>query len=398
MAFAFSRQRLDVSSKTRSNLFNWRGQFTPEFVEYLLEHFSTSGSTVVDPFSGSGTVLSEASKRDVSAVGFEINPSAYAMSKFWTLSKLRHDERQDLVEEVEGALTTTLHAAGSLPVYVDHPDYRVAFASLLQVGKDLFPQLGRYERILLANLLFLSERDKRSYLRDSLMKSFRSVSEALLSLPSNQGIDAFLDDARNIGNRIPSKADLILTSPPYINVFNYHQNYRAIVEQLGFDILTVANSEFGSNRKNRGNRFRTVVQYALDIEEAAISMWHALKSDGYLIMVLGRESNVRGVPFFNGKIVREILNGTGGFKELDILERQFVNKFGKTIKEDILVFSRQDTGTMRKIGRSIAKQHLEKALSYATKEVRGDVENALLQSSFILPSPIFSSQEVMKDA
>lgn len=28
----FNRQKLDVVNKTRSNLFGWRGQFTPEFV------------------------------------------------------------------------------------------------------------------------------------------------------------------------------------------------------------------------------------------------------------------------------------------------------------------------------------------------------------------------------
>jgi len=27
------RQKLDVVNKTRSNIFGWRGQFTPEFVE-----------------------------------------------------------------------------------------------------------------------------------------------------------------------------------------------------------------------------------------------------------------------------------------------------------------------------------------------------------------------------
>jgi hypothetical protein len=31
------RRRLDLANKTRSNIFEWRGQFTPEFVEYLLD-------------------------------------------------------------------------------------------------------------------------------------------------------------------------------------------------------------------------------------------------------------------------------------------------------------------------------------------------------------------------
>ena len=47
-------------------------------------------------------------------------------------------------------------------------------------------------------------------------------------------------------------ADLVLTSPPYINVHNYNQKYRRSVEALEWDILAVARSEIGSNRQNRG--------------------------------------------------------------------------------------------------------------------------------------------------
>jgi hypothetical protein len=66
---------------------------------------------------------------------------------------------------------------------------------------------------------------------------------------------------------------------------------------MGWDLLRVAPSEIGSNRKNRGNRFRTVVQYCLDMEQALISFWHSLKSDGLMILVVGRESNVRKLLF-----------------------------------------------------------------------------------------------------
>jgi DNA modification methylase len=69
-----NREKLDVKIKQRSNLFNWRGQFTPELVEYLLDEFSIRGDVILDPFSGSGTVLQEALKKDLSVYGFEINP------------------------------------------------------------------------------------------------------------------------------------------------------------------------------------------------------------------------------------------------------------------------------------------------------------------------------------
>ena len=36
------RQKLDVTNKTRSNIFGWRGQFTPEFVRQGAESFAES--------------------------------------------------------------------------------------------------------------------------------------------------------------------------------------------------------------------------------------------------------------------------------------------------------------------------------------------------------------------
>ena len=75
-----SQNKLDVLTKKRSNLFNWRGQFTPEFVEYILQTFTQKGDFVLDPFSGSGTVLQEAARLDLQATGIEINPAAYAMT------------------------------------------------------------------------------------------------------------------------------------------------------------------------------------------------------------------------------------------------------------------------------------------------------------------------------
>jgi len=53
------RQTLDVVTKTQSNpaLRDWCGQFTPEFVAYLLDEANEATGLVVDPFCGSSMVL-----------------------------------------------------------------------------------------------------------------------------------------------------------------------------------------------------------------------------------------------------------------------------------------------------------------------------------------------------
>ena len=184
--------------------------------------------------------------------------------------------------------------------------------------------------------------------------------------------------------------DLILTSPPYINVFNYHQNYRAVTESFDYNILKVAHSEFGSNRKNRGNRLLTVIQYCIDMEESLISFWNSLKERGNIVMVVGRESNVRKTPFYNGEIVLELINELNCFEIIDKSERAFVNKFGKRIVEDILVVEKKiNVYPKTNIAKTVAKKHLVKTQSIAPKEVENDFIDAINKIEKVVASPIF---------
>jgi DNA modification methylase len=390
------QDRLDVTQKRRSNLFNWRGQFTPEFVEYMLDEFTNKEDFIIDPFSGSGTVLQEALLKERAVQGFEINPSAYAMSKFFTFANDDLNSRWYLISQLEYKINALIQPLNGQRVYIETPDYRTSFEHLLNIGRELIPLLDKKEKILWLNILFLSERDKKMTVKNSILKSFTYIKTALLKLPfSAQSIQAHLKDARVVGEVNQNNTDLILTSPPYINVFNYHQNYRALVELFNFDILKVANSEFGSNRKNRGNRFKTVIQYCLDMEQSVHSFWNALKYDGKLILVLGRESNVRNTAFYNGQIVSDIIKQTNGFEEISTLERKFTNKFGIDIKEDILIFRKTNEMSDIQNARNIAVKHLEKSLPNLGGEIKFDVEDALKSINDIAPSPIFNSNQIL---
>lgn len=391
------QDKLNVTHKKRSNLFNWRGQFTPQFVEYILTAFAQKGDLVVDPFSGSGTVLQEAARFDLSAIGFEINPAAYAMSKFFTFCNIPYVERFDYCNSFESKLHFYLSQLNGQRVYNENDDYRLAYSNLLKFAETFHQTLtNKKEEILLLNLLFLSERDKGLFLKESIQKSLQYLRNAMLGLPyTEQTINAYLKDSRCVGDDLERKVDLIFTSPPYINVFNYHQNFRAIVEVFQFDILKVAHSEFGSNRKNRGNRFKTVIQYCLDMELAIRNFWVALKPNAKLILVLGRESNVRGTPFYNGRMVIEILESCNGFSHVNTLERQFTNKFGNEIKEDIIIATKSTELSNALFGRSIAHKHLAQSLGTSQSDVHTDIKDAILTIENIMPSPYFNYQQII---
>jgi hypothetical protein len=79
---------LNIEEKNRTNLFAWRGQFSPQLIECLLAAYCPPNGVVIDPFAGSGTVLLESASMRLSAYGFEVNPSAWIFSKVYELTIL----------------------------------------------------------------------------------------------------------------------------------------------------------------------------------------------------------------------------------------------------------------------------------------------------------------------
>ncbi|ADC62546.1 DNA methyltransferase [Allochromatium vinosum] len=384
------QERLDVTNKSRSNIFNWRGQFTPQFVDYILEEFATNASAVIDPFCGSGTVLLEAASRNIAGFGIELNPAAYAMAKFSTLALLDLRQRLELSRQIESHINSTVRTFGGLPLWNESSDYRAKAANLLNFARTLLDKSETKKQTLLSTLLlFEAESTRCGDLLPVIRRSHQKLTEQLVGLPRLAvSPQIFLCDARLAAKVVPVECDFLLTSPPYINVFNYHQNHRAIVELLGFDILSVARCEIGSNRKNRGNRFRTVVQYCLEMERALTAFNQILKNSGYAIMILGRESNVRGVPFKNGELVYRIATEGGLFALESQHERSFTNRFGTNIVEDILVFRKAETATASNVARTIAGDALQEGLRVAEKKVVRDIEDAINNLDQIPESPI----------
>ena len=395
LKYELSQDKLDVINKTRSNLFDWRGQFTPELIEYLLSVFSKKGDVVADPFSGSGTVLLESIRCGYDVFGFEINPSAFYMSKFYEYCKLNNQARETLIDELRQLLGAKIKSLDSAKmVYTKDDDYRVAYKELLEFARYCNSVIPEHLMPFVMNALFMSEKDKKLSLKSSLVKNINALKDLLYSLPETTNIiEANWSDARNISNKYHNKVDVIITSPPYINVFNYHQNYRGIVECFDFNLLHVANSEIGSNRKNRQNRFKTVVQYAIDMGHVLQSCACSLKNGGVMIWIVGRCSNVRKVAFYNSRIISDLVNIIPGLELEQVSQRQFGNRFGEKIIEDILIIKKtSDVGEIQLSNtfEAIGLSHLEKALPNVEDKDKPDIQILINKENVVIESPILN--------
>lgn len=390
----YSSDKLNVIQKTRSNPFSWRGQFTPELIEYFLDTHASPSSLIADPFSGSGTVLLESLERQLDVIGCEVNPAAYAMSKFFEIGATTITGKKSLCEKLDNTISK-LDLEVNKPIYQKEKsfNYREAYENLINFSKlVIHTHNSKHQLILILNILFKMEGYKKLTVGQAWHKAYNEVYSFLCSLPeSPSSVSALLLDARNLHKHIDRKVDLIITSPPYINVFNYHQNHRIIMELLDYDILSVAHSEFGSNRKNRGNRFLTVIQYCIDMAQALSSMRKSISDNGKVILIIGRESNVKKTPFYNGMIIKDLCCETNLFSITNMSERFFRNRFGTTIYEDILTLEPRDiNNNTDKHARTVAISHLQDAIKRVHPESQLDLEKALESVDSISPSPEYN--------
>lgn len=362
------RRSLDVLDRTRTSVMPWRGQFSPQLVTHLLK--AVSPGIVLDPFCGSGTVLYESARADRSAIGIDINPAAAILASFSSFCKLDEQERHAKKDEIVKRVNQRI---------LNWPRQTIDLNFCKEIGEDL---LGKC-------FLLHMFGDKKEVDTARATSALRTFTSKMDELPSSQiELSVQVGDAR-FTNLAANSIDAVVTSPPYINVFNYHQNYRPVVEALGLSPLVAARAEIGANRKHRQNRFMTVIQYCIDMEAVFEELSRVMRDQSLATFVVGRSSKVKGVPFKNAILISAIAELSGLFSLESRRERAFLNRFGETIFEDVLVFKRlggqiDSPGTT---GRLIGSHALLDAMKLADDKIKTELEEAYERRDGIERSP-----------
>lgn len=380
---------LNIDAKSRSSLFPWRGQFSPQLVEALFRAYAAPGMTVLDSFMGSGTVLVEAARLNLQAWGYEINPAGYLLARVYELCNLPGAARQDLLERAEAALRRMYPNAFELPLFrsgQDHyyPNLAAWFRSIPHPQTQMLIEAFI---ILLGN-----ELDNHS----RYVEKWSTIRKIVMELPfSTYPVQALVGDARAL-TLPPDSVDFVLTSPPYINVFNYHHNSRAAIELLGWQPLVIARSEIGSNRKFRQNRFLTVIQYCIDMSLALAELHRVCKHDARILLIVGRESNVHKTAFMNSQIVSSLATNIVGLQLILKQERGYLNRFGQRIYEDILHFVPTSVcaDSMAKIveqARDFGTQILLETSEYTPSDRQHYLQDAIACADMVTASPILTA-------
>ncbi len=324
----------------------------------------------------------EAGAFSLEAYGIEINPAAWILSK--TYEFINKPDRQNIINHIR-----------------EHIDEEFPYKILIDTDKGIDNLEAKVDRIknllnedtekLFNALVILLDVANHKITNNLVQSKLFELVQSVENLPcSEKNIKAYLSDCRCIPLE-DNKIDFVITSPPYINVFNYHQNYRKSAEILGWDLLRIAKSEIGANRANRVNRFYTVVQYCLDIAETLKEISRVSKKDARIVFVVGYESKVLGVPFYNADIIENIGIKSGMYTKVLRQKREFKNKFGKIIREDLINFCNLKIECTEEIiddiAREIALEVLKAGINSVPQKNLEYLENAIEKVAIIKSTP-----------
>lgn len=300
---------LEVPERERTKhvhrLHPYLGKFIPQLVGYFLSRYLEPGQTVLDPFSGSGTTLVEASERGIDSIGIEISEFNVMISKV----KLADYSLPALEREVIDITSRTAKFSAREFAHVDGA----------RLGRDPGEERGYLERWFaprsLREMLYfrrlIPEYEHQDLLKVLLSRTARScrlVHHYDLATPKEPVRGPYLcykhmgktcgpvttivprlkfysaDTVRRIGEfqrvRKPAaslviegdsrtvklgdeRVDGIFTSPPYVGQIDYHEQHRYAYELFGIerrDGLEIGPRTKGKGERARGDYARSMVQ------------------------------------------------------------------------------------------------------------------------------------------
>ena len=224
------------------SFFKYPARFIPEIPNWAIRNFTEEGDKVLDCFAGSGTSLVEASIMGRDPYGIDTDP----LSNLLCRVKTRHiskKEGQDLFQILEKILNTRSKPLIPELVNLDHwfTNTNIKKLGEIKANINLFCSGNtKYREFLLvafasiirecsnADLQSPKPYVSRSYPRKAAdpSKAFYKKVLSLLEVFNKprfltksakiSGTDALKDD-----KKLHNKFDLVVSSPPYINAFDY---------------------------------------------------------------------------------------------------------------------------------------------------------------------------------
>jgi DNA methylase len=330
---------------------SYHGMFPAKVAHYFIQRYSRPGDVVFDPFSGRGTVPLQARAEGRVAICNDLNPLAYVLSRAkidpppWDgvqdfLTGLEKDYKRSRAGEPDApadirmlyhpnTLRQICYVRGRLlskPITAWSSDELMISGALAGImhGSHRRDGTSQYLSISMPNTFSMSPTYVQNYIRENgLVKLDQDVFECLrdklarLYLDDITGLPGrahHLDATSLLNNRSMKarKVDLIVTSPPYLQVVNYGTANWIRLWLMGLDEV---GRESGAGRKKLDevlDHRHTYTSYKQFLCRILQSVRGVLKPHGVAVFVIGDVADPGKDPLpLAAKIWQDVGSKTG---------------------------------------------------------------------------------------
>jgi SAM-dependent methyltransferase len=323
------------------------GKYIPQMVEIFLRKFKPK--RVYDPFCGCGTTLVEANALGIESVGCDVSQFNCIVTRakiaHYDLPKMEYELREALSRLDMGFSPGLFHKASQVEIestYLKewfHPDALralLAYRALIpeyhyqDLMKVILSRSARSARLTTHHNLDFPKKPQLEpyecrkhgrickpttnayqFLSRYTLDTIERVKE-LSSIQTSANAEVLWEDARYV--KVP-KFDMVMTSPPYVGLIDYHEQHRYAYELL--DLPRQDAKEVGAAFKGKGVGAHK--EYLDGIKAVFANALRYLRKDGVAVIVIGdRES------LYTDELAREL-----GFRMEERLSRHVNRRTGR---------------------------------------------------------------------
>lgn len=310
------------------NFHPYAAKFIPQLPKEMITRLSEENDTVYDPFCGCGTTLVEAKLLNRKSIGVDSNPIAVLTTKVKT-TKLSQTELQQVLNVLNKAKKRVYNLYSTdknrlsfyfednhhkkdkeinLPEFHnrDHWFQKNVISEIAIIKEEIegldSEKLKNFLLLGLSSIIVQvsnQESETRYASKNKNIQNiqtyntFRSkikVMDARIRkfavVASNQEANTYLSDARYTDFIDDNSVDLIVTSPPYPNTYDYYLYHKLRMYILGYDVVSVRENEIGSRNKHSSQK-RDISDFVKDMIMCFKQFSRVLKANKFFVIVIG---------------------------------------------------------------------------------------------------------------
>jgi site-specific DNA-methyltransferase (cytosine-N4-specific) len=343
------------------NFHPFPAKFIPQIPNLMIRQFSQRNETVFDPFCGSGTTLVEAKLLGRNGLGVDIHPLGVFMTKVKTtkIPEVEMEKAHQLLKIIERRINMIMDKickeksllsfigesknedfSYTIPEFPnrdhwfqEHVLHELSIINTSIMNADI--SLEVRDLLLLAfSYIIVPVSNQDSETRYAAVKKeiqpkqpFLLFKEKVLDMinriklfnqmASDCEATVYLADSRELDFLEENIADLIVTSPPYPNTYDYYLYHKLRMFWLKMDWEKAKLNEIGSRLRHSSQK-EPIDAYMKDMTKCFEHFRRILKPGKQFVIIVG-DSIIRKELLKGDEIIAEIASGTG-FKVVDKIE------------------------------------------------------------------------------